>query len=188
MKLAWLSQGWTLPALVLAAAIAYVALGLIPSFRDFQHGRQELALRRTFITQAAGLPQALEETRREMAKTADYNRAWREAAPRAANFPTLLGRLNALANEAGVTPTRVDPDPIRNQSRLGRIPLVVCCQGGFDQTFQFLQSLESLPISAWMKDLRMEVDPKNRGIVKAELDLEIFAENSEISGQVDFAK
>jgi Tfp pilus assembly protein PilO len=188
MKVSLSSDSWISAVLVVAAAIACAALFLVPGHRQLTQMREELDMKRTFAAQAGTLGTALASTGDELQRTLQYNQAWTKAGPGRLNLSVLYGQISTMGKQAGISTTRFDPDPAQNLSRLCRIPLVIGCTGSFRQTCQFLQGIESLPATLWINKLHMGVDMKNGKVVQTDIDLEIFADNPDISGQVNYSE
>jgi Tfp pilus assembly protein PilO len=187
MKISLNSGGWTIPALASALAVAYVALFFVPGYRQIRRLREDLETKRAFVAQASSLTSAIAATRGELQTTLQYTKHWQEAAPGHSKLPALYGEISSLAKQIGVTTTRFDPEPVHNQRRLRRIPLAIGCTGSFSQTCHLLQGIESLPPTIWLKSVRMDLDGVDGVNVKTELELDIFADNPEISDQVNTA-
>ncbi len=185
MKLNLTADSWLVPALTLAAAVAYTTLWFIPQQHKISQLREELATKRTFVTQGCTLPTALQATQCELEKTQLYQRAWADASPGRTRLSALFGQISALAKQSGIATTRFDPDPGQDMSRLCRVPLAIGCTGSFAQTRKFLHGIESLPATIWVEKLHVARDSKDGKVVQSVLDLEIFADKQDISDQVN---
>ncbi len=174
---------WIITVPLAGLAVAYVFIFFLPTQREIGELRDDLSIKREFITQAGSLAAALETTKKQLNKTLKYNAAWEENAPAQNEFNTLFSRIHTLAKEAGATTTRFDPEPDVEYNTFRKAPLAVGCTGSFPQLFTFLRSLESLPQEIWIEEVRLEeLDPTGK-TVECNLVLGIFADNPENSDQ-----
>ncbi len=184
MKTHPVSRPWTILVLAAAAAGAYLCFGYLPGEASLDGLRGELAAVEESIQQAEMLAPAIEATRQQSGKTAEYVRKWEQSAPSEDQLSELFGRINRLAEESGATTTRFEPQPPVPYDTICRLPVQMGCAGSFGQIGRFLRALECLDQTVWIGALRMEQAGENREDVHCELTLDIFADNSGGSDQV----
>ena len=178
---------WMIPIALAGLAIAYVMLFFLPMQRKIDQRREELAATQDVVDRSAYLAPALVATRQQLEKTLQYNATWEEHARDAAELSALKGRINVLAKAAGIVTTRFDQHQDERYNKVRETPLVMECSGSFAQICKFLHDLEGLAQTIWVDDLRMERVGENGGNVKCEINLGVFADNSDDSDQVNRA-
>jgi Tfp pilus assembly protein PilO len=187
MKIASLLTGWTLPIVAVGLSVAYALFFFLPTQRTIAELTEQVASQQALVEQTEALSPALAATEEQIHATLQYSAAWEETSPSETSLAALFGQISALAKAAGVTTTRFDPDTPVDLARVRRIPLTIGCTGQFSQVAQFLESVERLPQTIWIANLRMETGRENRKVVQCEARLEIFADNPKISGQVNLS-
>ena len=175
---------WIVTVPLAAASIAYIMLVFLPGRRAIGEARDQIEQKQDYITRAAGLP-ALRAAQQALEKTQAYNTTWEEHAPAQGRLSALYGRIHALAEAAGTTTTRFDPEPLVSYDNLLQIPLVVGCTGSFAQVCEFLRGLEGLQATIWMESVDLEHLVGVGESITCELNLVVFVDNPEIS---DYAK
>lgn len=187
MKTSSLLNGWTIPIAAVGLAVAYAFCFFLPGQRQVAELSQQVATEQAFVQQTEALAPALAATEQQIQAARAYNAAWKEASPSPADLAALFGQIHELAKAAGVTTTRLDPDVPVDLARLRRIPLMIGCTGQFTQIARFLESVERLPQTIWIENLRLEAGGENGKDVQCEVMLEIFADNPKNSGQVNLS-
>ena len=162
-------------------AAAYVMLFFLPGSRAIDELKKQTAEKRAYVEQGGELATALKLAQAELDKARGYHQAWRDNAPKQRELAALFGKINQLATVAGTTTTSFDPAPLVQHDHLREIPLTMGCSGTNAQIFEFLRSLESLPLSIWVTSIQIEkIDPKTK-TAGCELAVVVFAGNPEDS-------
>ncbi len=184
MKTHFSVNGWLIPLAIGGGIVAYLLGIFLPGHRALAVRSHDLSSKETLVAAAGNLAPAVQAVQEELECTVRYNHRWSEAAPSAHDVSNLFGRINALAKSAGLKTTRFDPEPIERLERIRRIPVRLGCHGMFSQVCRFLQDLEALDTATWVNRLQIEESGKDGNSVQLDLDLVIFADNLDISGQV----
>lgn len=184
MKTASLLNSWTLPLVAAGMAVAYAFGFFLPQQRSLAELSRQVTSQQELIDQATALAPALAATEQQIQATFQYNTSWQAASPTDMTLPALFGQIHQLAKTAGVTTTRFDPDAPVTLARVRRIPLKIGCVGQFSQIARFLESVERLPQTVWVENLRMETGSQSGEAVQCEVALEVFADKPENSDQV----
>ena len=188
MKNELLSKSWLLPALVVGIAVAYVTLVLIPGQRKIRQLADDVEAHQAFVAQSQAITPALAVTQQEIQRAEQYRTVWEQASPHGPNLAGLFGQINGLAKSSGVVTTRFAPQDPVVLAKLRRVPLLIGCTGSFPQIARFVQSLERLPTTVWIEDLKLEKSEKTGENVQCELSLAIFAVNSEDSDKANLSE
>lgn len=176
---------WIVTVPLAAAAIAYVTLVFLPGRRAIGEARDQIEQKRDYVTRATGLAAALHAAQQELEKAQAYSTAWEEHAPTQGRLSALYGRIHVLADAAGTTTTRFDPEPVVQYDKVCQIPLVVGCTGSFDQIWEFMRGLEGLQATIWMDSVNLERLDGVEGSITCELNLVVITDNLDIS---DYAR
>lgn len=183
------SRKTTWIAILAAAAIsaAYVYLIFLPQQRVIRERAEQLTLKRDYVIASGSVAAAICSSEAELERTEAYNAAWVASAPPEDQLAEVLGRLDSLVVASGATPTRFDPAPAVKMAKLAQVPVVVGCSGTFAQISQFLYDVESLHQVVWIDRVQLEKPGQDAGSVRCEIDLAIFAGNSDKSDQRNIA-
>ena len=87
----------------------------------------------------------------------------------------------AVTRQAGVRTRHFDPSPAIDREDLVQLPLAIECDGTFEQVFELLRRLESLSQLIWINSLQIHFDPSQQGDWRCKLNLDAFADQTEIS-------
>ncbi|MBN2477612.1 MAG: type 4a pilus biogenesis protein PilO [Pirellulales bacterium] len=176
---------WIVTVPMVAIAVGYVTLFFMPGRQAIGETRQQIEQKQDYIAEAATLATALRATQQQLDAAEQYAKSWEDRSPAGGEISALYGKINALAERAGATTTRFDPEPVVAHDTIREIPLAMACTGSFGRIFEFLRSLEELPVEIWVKQCRLENLSGSRGSVNCELTLIVFADNRKNS---DYAK
>jgi len=185
MKSNLTASRWILVAPAVAAAGAYFYFVFLPGQRSLAGLQEELNAADRFIAQVEAFGPALHATQQQLDVTRRYVDQWEKTAPTEDGFSRVFGRINRLAKESGVTPTRFEPQPAVPYDTVQRLPVMMTCVGSFGETCRFLQALEGLEETIWVERLQMQKTGEASEKVESELTLGIFADNPDDSDQVD---
>jgi Tfp pilus assembly protein PilO len=175
---------WIVTVSLVAAAVAYMLLIFLPGRRAIGELREQLGRKQSFLAQNASLAQALTAARHELEKAETYCAAWKQRAPAEGELSALYGKINELTKAAGTITTRFDPKPVAVHERTREIPVTMGCTGTFAEVFALLRSLESLPPTIWLDTVQFKKNGETGASVAAEINLVVFANNSEDSDYV----
>ncbi|MEE8452857.1 MAG: type 4a pilus biogenesis protein PilO [Thermoguttaceae bacterium] len=177
-------DGWVVALALIAIAVAYVSLVFLPGKRSIDELRNQIQLKRQYVAEGSGLVTMLRLQRNELERAQAYEAAWQKRTPPVEKRSSVEGKIYALAEAAGVTTTRFDPEPIVRYETISQIPLSIGCKGTFAQIGAFLHSLESLSILNWVTSVDLENLDATEAFVTCEVSMVVFADNSSISDYV----
>ena len=178
-------SSWIVTLSLAAIAMAYLTLVWSPGRRAIREMGEQVETKRAFVAQATGLSAALMGVQQELDKAESVVTQWEKAAPGKRDIPGLYGKINALAKDTHLATGRFDPQPPVVHEKLHEIPLAMTCSGTFAQIYEFLRDVEGLPATIWVESLKLEKAAQNAKDVQCELNLVVFANNSQSS---DYAK
>lgn len=175
------SKSWFVTVPVAAMAAAYVWFVFLPGGRAVAELRQEIhnkQLTITGMTRTIAARDALEKERKDLET---YVRTWQGCSSNSADVANLFGQIAERMKTAGVVTTRFAPEPATNLERLQKIPLRIGFSGSFSQICTVLAGIEKLDQRIWVEDFNVEKAGDLGDSLKCELNLAIFANNSEKS-------
>ena len=168
---------WVVTVPMAAVAVAYVTLFFLPGRKAVDELRSQIKLKRDCVAQASGLAAMLQFQQQQLDQAKAYGAAWRERAPLVEERSALEGKIHALAEAAGVTTTRFNPEAIIPHETIKEVPVAIECNGTFAQVCTFLGSLESLPLPIWINSTAMEKIDATTEYVKCEITVVVFTDN-----------
>jgi Tfp pilus assembly protein PilO len=188
MKKSLLSGGWAATVPLTLAIGVYLAVVFFPTMREISSLRAEIAVKEATIADAGRQSSRLPQLEAELTATRKYLKAWRGLSARPGESARLFGQLAGLIKASGATTTVFRPEPKRMHATLERLPLVLGCRGTHEQVHAVLAAIEGLPARIWIDELTLERADENGVAVTCEIKLAIFADNFEISDQVNSAE
>lgn len=194
MKKLKLDKGgnWIVAAPLVVVNLIYVVFFFLPGQKEIEGMRQEILDTQMYLATAAIRPAEIERVGGELELATAYNEEWRKDAPYADSIARLFSEINRRAGDAGVAVRRFEPRQIDEMAHLDRVTLQLSTDGSFEQMFQLMRQLESLPETVWVDALQFRARkvPTNLAStltgsadasVQSELNLAIFAAKSEDS-------
>ncbi|MEQ8789398.1 MAG: type 4a pilus biogenesis protein PilO [Pirellulaceae bacterium] len=175
------SRSLVITVLLAAASVAYVFFVFLPGQKAIAKLRRELDEKQQYIVDADRLAHAIQLAEKDLRRAEDFTTAWRAAAPNDGELAPILGRITGEVEACGVGIERLDRRPVKQYEEVGQIPIVLECEGSFQQIFDLTRRLEAMPQDLWITSLRIETQGKNSESVLAEVALAVFADNSEDS-------
>jgi Tfp pilus assembly protein PilO len=172
---------WIVTVPITAVAVAYVMLFFLPGSKTIAELKKQTAEKQSYVETSAGLAAALKIANTECKKAEGYHNAWKHHAPKQRELAALFGDIHRLAKEAGTTTTRFDPEPLVQHGYLREIPLSMGCKGTLSEIFEFLRSLESMPLAVWVNSVKIGKTDASTETMDAEITLIVFAGNPEDS-------
>ncbi len=177
-------SSWVVTLPLTAAAVAYILLFYLPGERAIGRLQEQIKAKQDYIVGADSVLTALRTAQQKHEKALAYSTAWRQNAPTQENLSSRYWKINELANTAGTTITRFDPQPPVEYNTIRQIPLALGCTGTFAQIYEFLRGVESLPIEIWISAVKLEKIEGPAGTIDCELTLVMFGDNSDNSDYV----
>jgi Tfp pilus assembly protein PilO len=185
VKKSLLGGGWAAIVPLTLAIGVYLVVVFFPTMREIGSLRADIAAKEATIADAAKQSGRLPRLEEELAATRAYLREWRGISVRPGESARLFGQLADLVKASGATTTVFRPEPKRTHASLERLPLVLGCRGTHDQIHALLSAIERLPARIWIDELTIERGDQDGKAVSCEIRLAIFADNFEISDQVE---
>jgi len=170
---------------LLAAAAVYWHAWYRPGQRQIADLRKQIEDKQQTLAQSESVTAAIRTTQQEVDRALTYNHAWEEAAPSLTELSDLFGRISELIKSHNTNTVLFDPDPPVRRETLSEVALRISLSAPFHQITNFLQELERLTAAAWIESLRISVGAKDGKDTAGDIDLLIFANNSENSGYIN---
>jgi len=183
MRTATPKGNWALTIPLAGLGLGYLFLFFLPSQRGLDRLHQDLSRKQDAIAQADGLFPAIAVSEQQLAESRRFNSQWVAAAPSESELPGLLGKVNAMAKTAGITTTRLDPQPAVQYEKIRRMGLTAAYRGTFAQICRFLCELESLPESVWIDRIQLDGGGETGKDMACELTLAVFVDKTDESDQ-----
>jgi len=176
-------------SVILAMALGAVAAadfywGYLPDRRRVAQQWRDVESKREFVLRNGSLAAAISAAQEEQQRTVAYTAIWQQKTPGRSKLPALFTQISDLAKHAGTT-TRFDPEPAVRGETCSEVSLRIGVTGRFGDVVGMLEGMEKLAAPMWVEAMRVDTAAKDGQDVRAELDLVIFANNSEDS---DYAK
>jgi Tfp pilus assembly protein PilO len=179
---------WMVTLPLAGIAICFMVFLWLPGHRALKEKRRQIELKQQFVNQAADMSDALTAVEKQIQAAQTTVTDWEKSAPQKKDLPSLYGKINALAKDAGLAVSRFDPEsPIKHQ-QVHEIPITIACEGRFRQVHEFLRGLEQMPQTIWVESLRIDKQRETGGNVQCSLNLVVFANNPDISNYTRQAK
>jgi Tfp pilus assembly protein PilO len=165
----------------LMAAYAYFVY--LPRSRDIADMQRQLDDAEMQAEGAVPLIAAIDATQKQLDAASEFTDAWEDAAPSEHELAELFERIYKLTRLAETETTRFEPQrPVPYETFL-RIPLSMECQGSFSQLAAVLTGLENMREPIWLRTIEIQSAGQDGELVKAEISLDVFADNLEDSDQ-----
>lgn len=165
--------------LMAVGTVAFLWLSFWPTNQKIRQLQQQLASHREQVQEALLLPARLDRQRDEVERTTQFVAAWRQAAGN--STASVFAAVSHAIGQLGAVTTQFVPEPSVQRGYLRETTARLTCQGTLEQIFAALQSLEALPFTLWVDELRLMPDSDDQAKLKCELKLVIFAEKSKLS-------
>lgn len=174
---------WLLTLPLAGIAVLYILVFFLPSQRAMEALNEQLVAKQEVLAQADALLPTIAAVEAQLKEASGYNSRWIEVAPSERDLSGLYGRLHELVKKAGVATTRFDPQPPEELQRMRSVTIAMGLTGSFRQVSRFLEDLEALPQTIWIENLQLEGPGKRGKDIQCELNLEVFVDKSDLSGQ-----
>jgi Tfp pilus assembly protein PilO len=169
---------WIITALLAAIAVAYAMFVFVPCQRSIALLQSQVQERQQQILHAQSLARPLIQARQRLAETREVSRQWRDEAPRHTELISHLASITRQAEAAGIAIERLDPLPAVELKVVAEQNVTLQFHGHFEQTFDLLRRLESLPGTLWVRDLRLTAPNETTNETHGELTLTIFVDRA----------
>lgn len=175
---------WTLTLPLAGLGLAYLFLYFLPAQRTLDSLNEDLRREQDTVGQADALFPAIASAEQQLSKSRKYNDRWVEIAPSESELPSLFAKVNALSKAAGITTTRLTPQPVVQYEKIRMVALAAGYRGSFDQICRFLGDLESIPEAIWIDQVQMEGKSHSGKDITCEVSFVVFVDKTDDSDQV----
>ncbi|WP_254508909.1 type IV pilus inner membrane component PilO [Anatilimnocola floriformis] len=174
---------WLVTGVVATLAVLYTLFVFLPT----QHKTAALKSKKyelmQYVANRSKTNEKITQARQRQSQVEQVSLAWRENAPDVSETGRALSSITQQARQAGVTLQRFDPEPQVRLQTIAQQPIAVALEGDFEQVFQFLQRVETLPHRVWVSHLTLSPAGENTQTLRVEMTLTIFIELDENSAQ-----
>lgn len=176
---------WVITGLLAGGAVAYVYLVFLPGQRGIRVTRDALRERQTQLLQSDRLAVPIKLAEDQLVQIHRIADRWRQNAPPAAELSLVYSQISEQARQAGVAIRRLEPGTPSRLATLEQCPLELTLEGEYGQFVDFLQRLENLPPTIWIRNLQVQLQEKGEPgeSLRCELSLTVFADISGHAGQ-----
>jgi Tfp pilus assembly protein PilO len=175
------TKTWLVTMPIAGLAAAYVWFLFLPGQKAIADLNAELQAKQATIT---GMPRSIaarQALEKELQEIESYQQAWEGCSSNSAEVANLFGQIAEAMKTAGIETTRFAPEAVVKYDRMQKIPLRIGFSGSFPQICDFLMRLEKINQRIWVEDFNLEKEGEKGDGLKCELNLAIFAGNSEKS-------
>jgi len=158
---------------------AFLWLSFWPTNKQIGELQEQLRINSEQLQEALLLPAKLDRQRDEVQRTTQFVSAWRQAT--GDSTASVFAAISHAIGQHGAVTTQFVPEPNVQRGYLRETTVRIACRGTLEQIFAALQSLEALPFTLWVDELRLMPDSDDQAKLKCELKLVIFAEKSKLS-------
>lgn len=176
---------WLITGLMASCAVAYVFLIFLPGQRALRKTRSLLRDRQTQLLQSDRLALPIKLAEEQLVQIHRIADRWRDNAPPAAELSLVYSQISEQARLAGVAVRRLEPGTPARLSTIEQCPLELTLEGDYAQFTDFLERLENIPPTIWVRNLQLQLQQKGEASesLRCELSLTVFADISGHAGQ-----
>jgi Tfp pilus assembly protein PilO len=176
-----LRGNWLITVPLVGLTIGYIGLFDTPARRAAKNLRLELDASQAQAAQGPLIMKQIAEAQSELARTKAFVADWCESSATQGGSAAMLGEISRLSRRAGTRTTRLEPGSSPDHEELYSLALTLVSLGSFEEVFELLRGIESLPQAVWIEELRIGRKPGNEEELQCELKLAVFAGKPEIS-------
>ncbi len=166
-------------------ALVYLFVFFLPGQQRIRQLRETLTQGQDFLAETTYVLPALKATSGRLVELHRVCRAWEQCTPDDDQLASLFGRINLLARNARATTNRFDPQTATDFESVRQIPVEMQCTGTYAQLVALLRGLETMAEPVWVDSVDLQPASEDGQIIQCELNLVVFTDNSEISGQAN---
>lgn len=178
---------WLVLAVLGGLAVSYGHFFYVPGSRQIAEMTSKLAEAEVEASEAVPLVAALSATRQQLEKVNRYVGTWRAAAPSEHELAELFERIHELTRLADTETTRFEPQAAVAYETFVCIPVSMECQGSFSNLAVVLSGLEAMQEPIWVTSVEIRASGEDGEFARAEITLDVFADNPEDSDQEDLS-
>lgn len=176
-------RSWLVLTCLGGLVIGYAYFFYLPGSRKMAEMKADMAEAELEAEGTVALIAALDATQKQLNEAADYTDAWAAAAPSEHEISEVFERIHELTRLAETETTRFEPQSATEYETFRRVPVSMECEGSFAQLSAVLTALETMREPVWLRAVDIETSGQDGEVVKAEISLDVFADNLEDSDQ-----
>jgi Tfp pilus assembly protein PilO len=182
-----LSQGraipsWLVTGLICGAAVVYTLFLFLPQQRKTSKLKAKKFELMQYVAGQQQMSDKIAQAERRQREVEVTTARWLEHAPKVSEVGRHLSSITTQAHAAGVTIQRFDPQPQVAYQTVVQQAIVVAVEGNFEQVFDFLHRVETMPHKVGVTNLSLNGASEDAQTLRAEMTLTIFADLAENSG------
>ncbi|MFN0021541.1 MAG: type 4a pilus biogenesis protein PilO [Pirellulaceae bacterium] len=168
--------GWLVTGGIACIALGYLCFVFLPSQKALKVARQQLAEKQRFILETDNLFAAVSAVHPEFEQTSAVAEKWQHDAPDVHQADRLPTQISFQANLAGIRVLRLEPLAAKPHGLVVEYPTQVSVAGGFEGIFEFLKSVEEMPQTIWLQNVKLHRPGEVRGEMQCDLTLTILGD------------
>ncbi|QDU28782.1 Pilus assembly protein, PilO [Anatilimnocola aggregata] len=173
---------WAVTGLVAALAVLYTLFIFLPTQRNATKLRSKKYELMQYVSNQTKMSDKIEKALQRQRDIEVTTTNWLQQAPRAGDVGRNLSAITQHARGAGVIIQRFDPQPMVPLKVVAQQSISVALEGNFQQVFDFLERVETMPHRVWITNLTVSSASEDAQTLRAEMTLTIFADLAENSG------
>ncbi len=162
---------------------AYAYFYYLPGNREIADMKDQLAEAELQAAGTVPMVAALGATQEQLDVAEEHVEAWQDAAPSEHELAEVFERIHELTRLAETETTRFEPQSAISYETFLRVPVSMECQGSFTQLAAVLTGLENMREPIWLQSVEIQSTGQDGDSAKAEISLDILADNLEDSDQ-----
>ncbi len=174
---------WLVTGVVATMAVLYTLLVFLPTQRKTAALKSKKYELMQYVANRLKTHEKIEQARQRQAQVEQVSLAWQKNAPDVGEVGRVLSSITLHARKAGVTLQKFDPEPQVPLQTVVQQPITVALEGDFEEIFDFLHRLETLPHRVWISNFTLSPSSEDAQTLRAEMTLTIFADLAENSAQ-----
>lgn len=163
------------------ASLVYLFCFHVPGWKTVGQVRAQVRQKREYVLQTNSTLTAMLATQKEIDATRQFNLRSARQLPSVVEAPNVFAQIAEIAKASGATTSRFDPQPAVKLAKVSQVDVGLTLAGQPGQIYDFIHSLEALPLRIWIESLRIAGPSKDSENGSAEVGVVIFVDNSEIS-------
>ena len=168
--------GWLVTGAIACIALGYLCFVFLPSQKAMKAARKQLAEKQQYIAETDKLFSAVSAMNQEYEQTSAIAKRWQQDAPDVHQADRLPTQISSQASLAGLRVLRLEPQAAKPHSHIVEYPILVSVEGGFEGIFKFLKSVEELPQTIWLQNVKLQRQGEMRGDMRCDVTLTIFGD------------
>ena len=173
---------WVVTLGIALVALAFILLVFLPFQKTIHNLSRQLRDKRLHIVRADQLILPLANERARLAEVRQQTDRWEQIAPDPHQLAVFYARVSEQARQTDVQLTKFEPQPPRVLKSLQQYAVALSIQGNFEQLFEFLALVESMPQTICPSHLRITQPSESSASLQCEMTLTFFGD---LAGSAD---